>query len=286
MKKKYLLVSFFAVAVMATLNFKTVNSEIPKPPAGSTGDPNTSATCAQQSCHIGPAQNSSANILTLNIGTGNPATPLNSSFVYTPGTLYNIGFGLNSSTGRYGFEMSALTASNAQAGTFAVTTSTTTSLTTVAGFQYIGHKNANSTKNWVYKWTAPAAGGAVTFYYAYNTADGDNEVTNDVIYYGSVTINSTGGTGIADINDKVSALNVFPNPINSEFSMSFNLKETAQVSAQLYSLDGKQAQELMSEKVSQGSFNRAFDVNALPSGIYLMKLNVGDASVTKKIVKP
>lgn len=284
MKKKYLLFSFFAVAALATLNIKPVNSEVPKPPAGSSGDPLTSATCAQQNCHPGPVQNSSSNTLTLNIGTGNPATPLNSSFVYTPGTAYNIGFGINSSTGRYGFEMSALTASNTQAGSFTVTNSNNTSLTTVSGFQYIGHKGANSNKNWVYKWTAPAAGGPVTLYYAYNTADGDNEVTNDVIYSGSVTINST-GVGIADINEKLSGLTVFPNPISNQFGMSFNLKETAQVSAQLYSLDGKEMKELMNEKVSQGDFNRPFDVNALSSGIYLLKLNVGEASVTKKIVK-
>ena len=67
--------------------------------------------------------------------------------------------------------------------------------------------------------------------------------------------------------------------------MSFNLNETSKVSAQLYSLDGKEVQELMNEKVTNGDFNRPFDVSALPAGIYLMKLNVGDASVTQKIVK-
>lgn len=285
MKKKYLLFSLFAIAAFATLNVKPVNSEVPKPPLGSSGDPLTSATCAQQNCHPGPVQNASSATLTLNIGTGNPTTPLNNSFVYTPGTAYNIGFGIISSTGRYGFEMSALTASNTQAGRFAVTTSNNTSLDSVGSFQYIGHKGANSNKNWVYKWTAPATGGPVTLYYAYNTADGDNEVTNDVIYKGSVTINSSGNVGIADINERLSGLNILPNPVNNEFSLSFNLKETAQVSAQLYSLDGKAVKELLNEKVSQGDFNRPFDVNALPSGIYLMKLNVGEASVTKKIVK-
>ncbi|HLP20123.1 MAG TPA: choice-of-anchor V domain-containing protein [Chitinophagales bacterium] len=284
MKKNYLLFSLFLIALFAVLNIKPVNSEIPKPPAGSAGDPLTGKTCAQNGCHPSPSQAVPNGGLTLNIGTGNPTTALTSSFEYTPGTAYNIGFGINASTGRYGFQMSSLTAANAQAGSFTATNTTTTQVTTAGGFQYVGHKNANSTKNWVYKWTAPAAGGAVTLYYAYNTADNDDEATGDVIYSGSVTINSA-GVGIADISTKLSGLNVFPNPINNQFSMSFNLNETSKVSAQLYSLDGKEVQELMNEKVTNGDFNRPFDVSALPSGIYLMKLNVGDASVTQKIVK-
>lgn len=291
MNKKYLLLSLFFAALFATLNIKMVNSEVAKPPSGSSGDVLTNKTCAQAGCHPSPAQNAATtgtNSHTLNIGTGNPTTPLTNGFAYTPGTQYNIGLVINSATGRYGFQMSALNASNGQAGTFAATTASTTQVTTLpgaAGYQYVGHKNASSNKTWVYKWTAPASGGPVTLYYAYNCADDDDESTGDIIYKGSVTLTAP-SVGIADISEKLSGLNVFPNPINSDFSMSFNLNENSQVSAQLYSLDGKQSMELMNEKVNQGDFNRVFDVNNLSSGIYLMKLNVGEASVTRKIVKP
>ena len=295
MKKSYLLLSFSLVALFATLNVTTVKSKITSPPAGSAGDPSTSGvTCAQSGCHAAPTQTPPNGDLTLNIGTGNPTTAL-SGFVYTPGTVYNIAFsfqGLTSATHPfYGFQIVALNASNAQAGTMTVTSSTTTQVNTGAFTgtrQYMGHKTANSGHNWIFKWTAPAAGtGPVSFYYAYNKCDASSAtptVAQGTIYKGSVTTQE-GPTGIADIADKVSELNIFPNPISNQFSMSFDLKEANPVSSQLYSIDGKLVKELINEKIENGHVVSQFDVQDLQSGIYMVRLNIGDASVTKRIVK-
>ncbi len=284
MNKKYLLFSIFLVAVFATLNFTTVNSKITSPPAGSSGDPVNTGTCSQSGCHNGSAQTHGSNDLTLTIGTGNPATPLNNSFTYTPGTTYNIGFLINAFTGRYGFQMVALNASDAMAGSFSVTNAATTKINTASTRQYVGHLNASSTKSWVYKWNAPASGGTVTFYYTYNTANNDDLSTGDAIFKGSVTIESS-PSGVEDISSKVADLNIFPNPISNEFGISFNLKEANHVSSHLYSLDGKVVKQLINEKRGEGSFNQQFDASDLVAGIYLVKLNVGEASVTRKIVK-
>jgi len=284
MKKNYLLLSFFFVAFFATINVTTVKSKVTSPPAGNAGDPITNLNCINSGCHGGTAQTPGQGDLTLNIGTGNPTTALNSSFQYVPGTVYNIAFAITSSTGRYGFQIVPLTSANAMAGSFTVSNAATTKINTLSGRSYMGHLNANTTKNWVFKWNAPAAGGPVTFYYAYNTANNDNTVLGDVIYKGSVTINST-TTGIENINDKISELNVYPNPINSEFGISFSLNETDHVSAQLYSLDGRMVRELINDKITEGSFNRQFDVSDLPAGVYLTKLNVGSATVSRKTIK-
>lgn len=285
MNKKYLLLTVFLIAVFATLNVTTVKSKITSPPAGNSGDPVTTMSCAQSGCHPSPAQTPGANDLTLTIGTGTPTTPLNSSFQYTPGTAYNIAFLINAFTGRYGFQIVPLTSANAMAGSFTVTNAATEKINTQSTRQYMGHLNASSTKSWTFKWTAPAiCAGPVTFYYAYNTANNDGSANGDFIYKSSVTINCS-GTGIEDISDKVSELNIFPNPISSEFGISFDLKEANNVSLQLYSLDGKLVKQLINEKMSEGNFNRQYDVNDLSAGIYLVKLNVGGASVTRKIVK-
>jgi hypothetical protein len=293
MKRNYLLLALFLVVAFISLNIKQVNSKIPFPAAGSSGDPFTGATCVQGGCHAGPSQPSTSNLLTLNIGTGNPTTTLNNSFQYTPGQIYNLGFALNSSSGRYGFQIVPLKADSTMAGSFTVSSASTTEIHTlgVQGTatykQYMGHKSANTTKNWVFKWTAPAAGsGNVTFYYAYNLANADGQATSaDVIHNGSVTITEGAGTGIADISTKVADLNIFPNPITNNFGLSFNLIEANQVAAQLYTLDGKLAKELINEKMSGGAFNQQFDIAEFPAGIYLVKINVGDASVSKKIIK-
>jgi hypothetical protein len=149
----------------------------------------------------------------------------------------------------------------------------------------MGHKNASSYKNWIFKWTAPNSG-PVTFYYAYNTSDTASQsadLPGGTIYTGSLTI--PGVTGINDISERLSDLNIFPNPVSHEFSLTFNMKKTEITSANIYSLDGKIAKELMNEKLVPGNFNRSFSIDELPSGIYLVKLNAGDASVTQKIIK-
>ena len=293
MKKSYVILSLFLTGFITVISLKNAQSNISIPDAGNTGDSFTNTTCAQSGCHPSPAQAPAQGDLTFNIGTGTPTTALTSSFQYTPGQVYNLAFIINKSanpTAYYGFQVSALDAATNQAGAFTVTDNTHTYIKTSAGTgtrQYMGHKGANSFKNWVFKWTAPASGD-VTFYYAYNVMSfsgvGAPQNPEGTIYNGSVTI-SAGPTAIEDISNKLTSLNIFPNPVTSDFSISFDLKASEQLSASIYSLDGKLSRELMNEKGQQGFFNRSFNVQDLPAGIYLVKLNAGTASVTKKIIK-
>ena len=290
MNKKYLLLSFFLIALLAFLNVTKVNSKISLAPVditgGNAGDPTLNRTCATSGCHGGTAQNASLSTLALLVGTSDTLNIPNPTFKYTPGTQYSLTFMITAFTGRYGFQIVALNGSNNQAGTMTVLNSATTKINNAISRQYMGHLSANSTKTWTFRWTAPAVGtGPVTFYYAYNTANNDGTSNGDVIYKGSSTIQESTGSGIQDISERISDLNIFPNPVSNELGISFNLLEASNVSSQLYSLDGREVNMLMNEKVSEGNFARSFNTNDLPSGIYLMKLNVGGASITKKIVK-
>ncbi len=295
MKKKHLLFGFFATALLATFNYKPAISNIPSPDAGNSGDPVTTVSCARSGCHPSPAQTATTADLNLKIGTTTPNLTLNSSFEYTPGQQYSIGLSILRSASTnpfYGFQIVAMDASNNPAGTMVVTAANNTKINTLAvsghTYQYMGHKTANSNRNWVFKWTAPAvSSGPVTFYYAFNVANASSAQPTDpegTIYHNSVTIQEM-TTGINDLTDKVADLTIFPNPVSSNFGLSFNLKETNQVAAQLYSLSGQMVKELINEKMSEGGFNQQFDINELPAGIYLVKMSVGSAWVTKKIVK-
>ncbi|MBK7148158.1 MAG: T9SS type A sorting domain-containing protein [Bacteroidetes bacterium] len=288
MKKNYLLLSVSVFALLLLLNTEKVNSKISSPPAGSAGDPFTNASCSQNGCHGGATITPTANDLTLTIGTNTPTTPLDASFEYTGGVQYNIGFLINAFTGRYGFQMVALDAANAQAGTMTVTNAATTKINTSPGTgsrQYMGHLNASSTKNWTFRWTAPAATtGPVTFYYSYATEDNDDNPGTNVIYKSSVTINPA-ASAIENINTKVEALQVFPNPVTNEVGVSFNLLETENVSAELYSLDGRLMTGFTAENAAAGKFSKTLNVSEITAGVYLLKLNVGGASATQKIIK-
>jgi len=286
MKKIYFSFASLLLAGFFILDSTTVKSKITNPPAGSAGDPITNSSCAQGGCHPSPAVTPTSSDLTLSIGTGTPTTALNSSFKYAGAQDYNIAFLVSSITGRYGFQIVALDGANAQAGSFTVTNAATTKINTSGTRQYMGHQNANNTKNWSFKWTAPVATtGNVTFYYSFVTADNNNQSSGDVVYKGSVTISPETTSAIEPIETKLSNLSIMPNPVNNQFALSFDLLETSEVSAQLFTLDGRLVYELMNEHLSAGNCSRTISANDLNAGIYLVKLNVGQSSVTKKIVK-
>ena len=299
MRKKYFALSVVLVAVLAIISAR-LNSHSVYPPVAACGVPSTNgvnngATCAQSTCHAQPLAATSS-IVQINIDTDQSLSfVIDPNFKYIPGRTYYMALQILQPGYFNGFEIAATNSGFHQSGSFPSTLvqPTHTKLQTDStGIQYMGHLHASThtaPSTWIFQWTAPTNGEAVTFYYAVNPADSSNSVLDipgNPVYFANVTIQSTTGfNGINEIASKISNLNVFPNPVSREFGMSFNLKQSESVSASVYSLDGKLMQELVNDKMNAGNVYRTFDINGLSSGIYLLKLNVGDATVTRKIVK-
>ena len=290
MKKNYLLLSFVIVGLLTVLNTTQVKSNKDFARPGNCGDPTTNSTCVNGGCHGGTNQPATAQNLLLRIGldTLSLTDTLNANFRYVAGQTYYINFNIKASAFAYGFQTIALDGSNNNAGTFAVTSPHTK---LVAG--YMTHLIATQGYNsWLFKWTAPTTNvGPVTFYYAFNPADSVdfggylNAVPSSNIFVGSTTIQYGNGLGINEINSNISDLEVYPNPVNGAFNLTFNLIKSGNVSASIYSIDGKLCTQLVNENMANGAFSRNYDIAALPAGIYLVKLNMNGAEVTKKIVK-
>ncbi|HWB64796.1 MAG TPA: T9SS type A sorting domain-containing protein [Chitinophagales bacterium] len=298
MKRKYLLLSVALVALFALMNTTRVSSNKAFPLPGEVGDPtnpngcNTSCTCAQSGCHPQPALASNSSILTMVIDTqASFATevPLNSSFHFIPGKDYYVGFLVNSNSGVYGFQLTAIAPGNTMAGALAVTNSSTTRLTSAGNISYIGHKNASANNNWPFKWTAPSsATDPATLYFCYNTSDTASlsaNIPGGDIYAGTLALYPVGVSAINGVQDVYSNLNIYPNPVTNDFGMSFVLKQSETVTAGIYSIDGKMAKELMNERLNAGEVSRSFDLSTFPAGVYLVKLSAGETTVTRKIVK-
>jgi len=289
MKKKYLLLSFVIVGVLTMMNTTKVVSKIAFTPVGSCGDPTTNLTCIQSGCHGGTAQAVTAQDLALTIGTDTSSmVALDNNFKYTPSQTYYVSFKILAHAYAYGFQMTTLDASNTMAGSYTALTPANTKL--LAGSpSYIGHKNANpAVSSWLFQWTAPAtATGGVTFYYAFNPGDSANYVNTlpgANIFVGTTTVH-VNNTGIENIASNVSNLEVYPNPVNGAFSLSFDVIKGGTASAYIYTIDGKMTRQLFYENLSGGNFNRNYSIESLPAGIYLVQLNINGATVTKKIVK-
>ena len=148
------------------------------PPAEKTGAPNE-GSCADANCHTGNDLNASGGSLMLTI----PET-------YQPNQVYEIIVSLErAGQSRWGFEMTALDADGASAGTFEVTDAANTQLKEQNSKQYVMHtadgsaQGTNDKHEWNLKWTAPAADiGPITFYTAGNAANGNFIPTGDYIY--------------------------------------------------------------------------------------------------------
>ena len=109
---------------------------------------------------------------------------------YEPNEVYTIIVDLSrAGQNKWGFEMTALDADGARAGSFATDAAGNTQLTETNSKQYIQHTTAgtatgtNDAHSWEFTWTAPDADvGPITFYTAGNAANGDGGTTGDYIY--------------------------------------------------------------------------------------------------------
>ena len=148
------------------------------PPDEKTGAPNEN-TCAQTGCHAGNDLNLSEGSLMLTV----PET-------YTPNEVYTIIVNLSrAGQSRWGFEMTALDADGARAGSFATDAAGNTQLSEANSKQYIKHTAAgtaqgtNDAHSWEFQWTAPDADiGPITFYTAGNASNGNFNPVDDYIY--------------------------------------------------------------------------------------------------------
>lgn len=143
------------------------------PPDERTEAPNE-ANCATAGCHAGNELNLPGGSLMLTI----PET-------YMPNEVYTIIVDLaRAGQSRWGFEMTALDAGGAKAGTFELVDDANTQLSTTNDKQYVKHTTAGTAQaKWTVQWTAPDDDiGPVTFYAAGNAADGTFGPDKDYIY--------------------------------------------------------------------------------------------------------
>lgn len=292
-KRKTLVSVVILVFISGIFSTSTVRSSRSSPPSGSAGEPNNNQTCASSGCHPGPSRPASLDNLLVLVGTGGAATDTfnldNPSFNYTPNTEYNFSFTLNSTTGRYGFQIIGLTSSNQRAGTFTVIDNTNTQISTLGSRQYLGHRNANTFKNWQFKWTAPATDvGPITFYYAYNTSNADNFTSGDIIYNGKTTINADVTTQVNNLSSSYwSNLKIYPNPVKEMMYLTFQGDNAfnEELTISVYSNEGKLLQQPAKEKIQSGVNNLQWDISSLPSGIYLVGLQTEKQSEFRKFLK-
>lgn len=288
--KIYSAVTIFSVAVAMLCNQQPVNSKIANAPPASAGNPTGNKTCNQSGCHTGSSVITATNQISIKmsetLGGLSGAPDISTASTYVPGTTYFMSLGINVNASAYGFQIIGQDNTDAQAGDFVATNTTNTQIMTESGTnkKYMGHKAAGTTKNWAFKWTAPATNvGPITFYATINQGNGNQDESGDVIYKTAITISpsTVGINEIAGVNN----LRVFPNPISNEFGVTFQNETSRPMNIRLMNLNGEVVKELFDGEVAEGTVTERFNAEALPQGIYMMQIRSGNQSITQKLFK-
>lgn len=75
----------------------------------------------------------------------------------------------------------------------------------------------------------------------------------------------------------------FPNPFSTTTRISYELTEQSQVSLSVWDIAGQSVARLVDEVLPTGIHEAEFDASELPSGIYFVRLEVGEMVLSRKV---
>lgn len=234
-------------------------------PGAKTGSPMDGATCAQ--CHNSNVKEASW------ISSNIPDTG------WKPGETYTLTLTATpESANLIGFEVTA-ESDNQKVGTFVLTDTDRTRFTNQNHAVTHSHNGTTPTdgkNSWQVDWIAPDTEMAsVTFYAAFNAANGDATTQGDQIYAGSISYDMDQSTDVALTND--AALKVYPNPATSAV---FIQAPHDLVSAKLFGLNG----EMITSATNISSGKASIETSKINRGIYLIKAQTSEGEFTKRIL--
>lgn len=101
-----------------------------------------------------------------------------------------------------------------------------------------------------------------------------------------VTLHLTLLTATNDIVGNALNINVFPNPFSGQFNLEFELGEATQMEVKLFDAMGRQIKTLLAkEKIPEGRHRFSFDETDFPTGVYWLKINLGQQCFNRRIIK-
>ncbi|HZG00449.1 MAG TPA: choice-of-anchor V domain-containing protein [Chitinophagales bacterium] len=243
------------------------------PKAGKTGAP-LEGTCANSTCH----EDSDS-------GNGDVFMTFSGGNAYSPGTTYDITVKVSDPEAtRFGFELTALNGANQKAGDLVMLDPLRQAFPTdgaVPGRQYISHKNADGDSTWTFSWIAPATSvGDVTFYYAGNGANNNDEQDGDHIYLNSTTISVN--TAVALTGNNEAMFHAFNN--GSEIHVNYSLSQHSFVSVELFDAAGKKVMNLERTHADAGNHKLTKPLHGLAKGTYIVRFSANGLVQTSKVI--
>jgi hypothetical protein len=91
-------------------------------------------------------------------------------------------------------------------------------------------------------------------------------------------------SGIENLPNVISSLNMFPNPTANVLNISLVVKSSTTLSIDIVDIKGKQLLLLLDEKVLSGAISRQFNTSTLPNGNYFIRMRANGVMSNRKLV--
>lgn len=140
-------------------------------------------------------------------------------------------------------------------------------------------------KMWTYE-EFDVTAGEHTFSWTYNK-DAIGTAGDDCAYLDDIALPiHDKATIINSVQKEVSNLdyNIYPNPVNSNATINYQLPEASNVKISIVNLLGEEVNVIANKEMQEGVYNLNFNSSNYEAGIYFCKFVVNDLSFSKKII--
>lgn len=244
--------------------------------------PGTNGTCG--SCHGG-----GAGTTTINISLAEKATGTAANGVYKPGVVYTVTLsGNNPNLPFFGFQLSAATATNQQAGAFG-NLGADKHISNLSSLQIVEHSTNIAKINGAYvatfDWTAPAAGkGTVTFYGIINGVNDDNGTNGDrTSAPAAISLTEHPGQTAIDDLDQYNDLKLYPNPATDALHIRSESIANGKYDIRILDINGRTV-FYNSERLNF-SAGWAVSLKSLKPGVYFLRVEGSGQQIARTFSK-
>lgn len=236
-------------------------------PGGKTGSPLDKANCTQ--CHTGSAPSNVSWITSTIPESG-----------WVPGETYTITLNASNEVAKkIGFEITAEDL-DSKTGTFSLTDQSRTKLTNnnrSVTHTFAGNATTNGENSWEMDWKAPdTAEGEVTFYAAFNLANGDGTTNGDEIVLSTLVVPVNNNTNVPEFSGI--RLLAYPNPASHTISVAspYPMQSIALINA---------AGRAIQQHFPNNSPEYSISLENLHPGIYFLKAQTQEGEIVHRIQK-
>jgi len=107
---------------------------------------------------------------------------------------------------------------------------------------------------------------------------------NSVVIVTTGPIVTGSRTGASSLPERFELYQNYPNPFNPSTTITFALPKASHVTLKVYNLLGQEVATLVNETLGPGTYERIFNAEGLPSGVYFYQLRTGGLLATKKMI--